>query len=628
MCARRYLLAWAVAAAASTAPDIFAAAAPPLPAEIIKIMTSDTVVEPDGSYTTVSHLETTATNDSAARNIAQHPVEYSDTMEKVEIMEAFNRKVDGRILQVDPTQIFAQAPPGSPRLPMFNDRMQKVIVFPDVGAQDTLVYTVKHIRKAPFPGQFFFGGVFLRGFAFEDVRINITLPAAMAAHVEYDASVDHEVAEAGQNVTHKFVYRNPRPPSAGPAALSSWDTEPYYIISTFADYAAISTAYRELSAGKAAVTPRIQSLADEITAGATDRHDQAQWLYDWVSKHIRYVAVILGNGGYVPHDAATVLENGYGDCKDHVVLLEALLAAKGIASLPALIDSGNRYRVPDAAATPAAFNHVMSYLPEFGIYVDSTIGVAPFGTLAAAEYGKSVALAAETDPGLRVLPLVAAEQNEETLRTTAELMPDGSVSGRSTTTASGPFSITLRLEAARMEAGGREKMAATQLRTLGWPGRGSFEFDPPRDQLGSSYTVSASFELEPRPEFVDGKPFALPAGLRLIVRPGEFLPGSWNVGKLEPTPCVSGHQVEELSLTLPAGRDITSLPGGETVENRYLSYHSDWTQAGRVVTVRREITVRVPVAVCRDALRATLSDAIAQIRGDYRSELALKPLVQ
>ena len=147
-------------------------------------------------------------------------------------------------------------------------------------------------------------------------------------------------------------------------------------------------------------------------------------------------------------------------------------------------------------------------------------------------------------------------------------------------------------------------------------------------QLAPTYTVSGSFELEARPEFLDGKPFALPAGLRLIVRPGEFLPGSWNVSNLEPTPCVSGHQVEELSLTLPPGRDITSLPGGKTVENRYLSYHSDWTQAGRVVTARREIAVKVPVAVCRERVRATLSDAIAQIRGDYRSELALKPLVQ
>src|SRR6516225_1604302 len=159
---------------------------------------------------------------------------------------------------------------------------------------------------------------------------------------------------------------------------------------------------RKLSPAK-----RTAGFSRSIGAGSSRRRrrarrEQAHLIYDWVSKHIRYVAIFLGNGGYEPHDAATILENGYGDCKDHVVLLESLLAAKGIASLPVLIDSGNRYRATEAA-TPAAFNHVLTYLPEFAIYADSTIGVAPFGALAAAEYGKPIATAGEGQAGLGVV---------------------------------------------------------------------------------------------------------------------------------------------------------------------------------------------------------------------------------
>ena len=560
MRARRFLFACAVVVGAAPPCDVFAAPAPPMPAVIIKSMTADIVVRSDGSYTTVSRTETMATNDSAPRTIAQHPVEYSESMETAEILEAFTRKADGRILRVDPTQIFAQAPPGSPRLPMFSDRKQKIIVFPDVSAQDTVVYTIKNTHKAPFPGQFFFGGVFLRGVPFEEARINIALPAAMSAHVEA-VGVDHEVAEAEGGLTHTFLYRNPRPPPAEPAALSPWDTEPHYVISTFADYAAIATAYRELSGDKAVLTPRIQSMADEITAGAADRRDQARRLYEWVSQHIRYVAVFLGNGGYVPHDAATVLENGYGDCKDHVVLLEALLAAKGIASLPVLIDSGNRYRATEAA-TPAAFNHVLTYLPEFAIYADSTIGVAPFGALAAAEYGKPIATAGEGQAGLGVVRLVTSEENAEVLSTTAEFRADGRVSGQSTTTASGPFGISLRREAARMEAGGQQQMAAAQLRTLGWTGKANLQFEPPSGQLDPVYTVSASFELDARPEFLDGKAFAPPTGLRLLVRPGEFLLGSWTLSDKEPTPCFSGASGRRAVFGLAAGPGCYLIAGG------------------------------------------------------------------
>jgi len=87
------------------------------------------------------------------------------------------------------------------------------------------------------------------------------------------------------------------------------------------------------------------------------------------------------------------------------------------------------------------------------------------------------------------------------------------------------------------------------------------------------------------------------------------------------------HQIEELSLTLPLGRDIELLPSGKTIENPYLRYESSWQRDGQTVTVRREITVKLPVAVCRDEIRAQLVEAIAEIRGDYRSEITLKPLV-
>jgi hypothetical protein len=113
----------------------------------------------------------------------------------------------------------------------------------------------------------------------------------------------------------------------------------------------------------------------------------------------------------------------------------------------------------------------------------------------------------------------------------------------------------------------------------------------------------------------------------MLVRPGEFLLGAWTLPKTAPTPCFSGHQIEELSLTLPPGRDIELLPKGKTIENAYLRYRSEWTREGQVVTVHREMTTKLPVAVCHDEIRAQLADAVALIRGDYRDEIALKPLV-
>ena len=79
--------------------------------------------------------------------------------------------------------------------------------------------------------------------------------------------------------------------------------------------------YHANAAPKAAVTDRIRALALNLTTGLTGEREKARALYDWVSRNIRYVAVTLGSGGYVPHSADEVLANEYGDCKDHVVLL-------------------------------------------------------------------------------------------------------------------------------------------------------------------------------------------------------------------------------------------------------------------------------------------------------------------
>jgi Domain of Unknown Function with PDB structure (DUF3857) len=82
------------------------------------------------------------------------------------------------------------------------------VVFPNVAAGDTVVYTIKRTSKPFFPGQFFGGSFFHHELAFEDARINITLPKAMAAHVEA-YGVEHRVTEGEQITTHSFLLPEP-----------------------------------------------------------------------------------------------------------------------------------------------------------------------------------------------------------------------------------------------------------------------------------------------------------------------------------------------------------------------------------------------------------------------------------
>jgi transglutaminase-like putative cysteine protease len=97
---------------------------------------------------------------------------------------------------------------------------------------------------------------------------------------------------------------------------------------------------------RANVTPGIVALANEITKGIAGKKAQAIAIDAWMKKNIRYVAVYLS---IIPNDAATVLKNKFGDCKDKTTLMLALLAATGIAAEPALINLGNAYTLAESA---------------------------------------------------------------------------------------------------------------------------------------------------------------------------------------------------------------------------------------------------------------------------------------
>ena len=238
-----------------------------------------------------------------------------------------------------------------------------------------------------------------------------------------------------------------------------------------------------------------------------------------------------------------------------------------------MINLGSHYTL-SGPPTFAQLNHAISYLPEFGIYADTTAGTAPFGTLPFEEYGKPVVHAVASGHALRThagaCRRMAASME---LRTTARLDDDGSIDGTTLTTATRP--VLGRPAAQRVvgagEWGGQGPRRCSSS-ALGTDGAGAFAFAPP-DELEQAYEMSGSFRLDPRPEILDGDSFAPPVGLRVLVRPGDLLLGPLGSAKLaedEPTPCYAGRQMEDLTLDLPPERRIAQLPPDVEIDNEVL----------------------------------------------------------
>jgi transglutaminase-like putative cysteine protease len=143
-----------------------------------------------------------------------------------------------------------------------------------------------------------------------------------------------------------------------PGMYDFFNSSPRVAATSFKNFEEFGAAYWAETKKKAVVTPAVQALAEEITKDSTDPAAQASAIYEWVNKNIRYLSVILGKGGWIPHSTTEILANRYADCKDYATILHALLKAKGIESHPVLIRSELGNWFPDVAATDY-FNHAV-----------------------------------------------------------------------------------------------------------------------------------------------------------------------------------------------------------------------------------------------------------------------------
>ena len=131
------------------------------------------------------------------------------------------------------------------------------------------------------------------------------------------------------------------------------------------------------------------------------------------------------------------MANRYGDCKDHAILMQALLAAVGIQSSTALVSSGDARTRLSTVGSIAPLNHAITYVPSLDMYVDSTDQFSPFGTLSFEVMDKPTVLTALGRLGRT--PRTMADEN--VVRTTIDMViqPDGTIEGHSASIMSGIF---------------------------------------------------------------------------------------------------------------------------------------------------------------------------------------------
>lgn len=616
------LLTAATALVCCTAMPVWAAALQP----DITILNDDIIydVNQDGTFT-MDEVETFRLNtDQGVKQHSQISLPYSASLEAMDVSDAYTMSKDGKRTDVAPDKILIQQSPQSAGAPMFDDGKVKVVVFPAVEVGSTISLHIHKTQKtALFPKQFSMLEFAWANQEIKSERVTVKAPASLQLYVDAVDMAGGRVKSdiAGQQVW-QWAIANTVAHSPETAGVAVGDYSPRVAVTTFASYEAAAQAYLERAEPKAAVTPGIQKLADEITANVTDRRAQAEALYRWVSQNIRYVAIFLDFGGVVPHDAQSIADARYGDCKDHATLLEALIAAKGIHGYPVLINGDASYSLPKVAVTPGVFNHAITYLPEFKLFVDSTAGLAMFGALPVTEYGKQALVTNDGSgqPRILKLPLATAENDRVEIKTHLVVDNDGSVTGFSDITNTGTFDWLTRQILAGVPQGMEPKVVSKVLAMSGQSGTGSYKPIGLHD-LTKPFSYSTSFKLPNFVQLPGPGAMAIPNGFTSFSNIASAIE-MFGPEQRESAFAVVSHQVSEsISIQLPTGMTVSTLPRAANLNSPLGQYKSTYQVNGSVLTVTRTLTIATPDVIGSPQDYQVLRTMALGINRDLRAQI-------
>jgi len=383
---------------------------------------SSYTVNKNGSYQVQKELSMLIENEEGASNYGEKKISYIPKLESIKILDAYTILPNGSHIKVPLKNIRSAKGDMNSDAVSYSDTQYKVIIYPNVVVGSQLYLKHVLVRHTPlFPGQFNFRQVISPHIKSTHFEVNVTFDPGINIKIDSKGVDGGRLPDKDGMHRYHYTYKQDKSLPSEDFQIDIGDYAPYVQATSFASYEALGSAYQEKAKPKVRVTPDIQKLADELTMGADDKRQQTRLLYNWVSKNIRYVGSYIGNGGYVPHDSQTILDNRWGDCKDHVVILEALLTAKGIDSSPALINTNDSYVLPKLAGL--IFNHVITYVPSLDMYLDSTSQFAPFGALPPSDLDKTVVLTGLNRAGKT--PPMRAKDNTSTTSVWLKVLPDG-----------------------------------------------------------------------------------------------------------------------------------------------------------------------------------------------------------
>ncbi|WP_088510269.1 DUF3857 domain-containing transglutaminase family protein [Burkholderia ubonensis] len=579
------------------------------------------VIQRDGSLEEHDDATLRANDANGIDAIAQRYVWFDKDLEKVDLLAAQTLDRDGVAHPVGPDAIRDVQEPRSAGAPTFQDGVLRTVVFPGVEAGSRTRVAFRKVRTRPLnPGYF---GYFVEPSRdpVDYQRLVFDVPADMPLHADARGYVALPPVTANGRTRYAFEYRHGPYDRIELGAVGYPTDGDRLMVSTLPDYAAFAARYRNAAVDPSANDPAVAQLARTLTANAPDLHDKARILYDWVRANVRYVALFLGETAAAPHRVTDILRNRYGDCKDHVALFGALLAAVGIRSEPVLLNLGSVYTLPSVPGYGGgAVNHAITWLPDLGLYADTTTGGIAFGYLPPIVMDRPALLVdtgvlartPATQPRTRTARLAIDAARLDAQRYQSYVEDDG---------------WTAELERNVFRRATRERvrqLAVERLRQSGLRGTADLvttDLAATAGPFGVTMTGTLDHAVWP-----DGTT-AVPA----LSSPTGGIATQVQGWLAEPVRtqawvCIGGAFDETAQIALPANVTVTDVPADTAVRDRFVDFASHYVfdASARVVQITRRLRADFGRQVCTPDDYAAMRASLERIERDTQAQIVVR----
>ena len=268
-----------------------------------------------------------------------------------------------------------------------------------------------------------------------------------------------------------------------------------------------------------------------------------------------------------------------------------------------------------------AFNHAIAYLPDYDLYLDSTIGMAPFDALPEMLRGRPALVAGDSKmkAAIRRTPDVDPARDRTISRTAAKVAADGTVVGTMRIEAHGAMDAGMRTTLTVLPEQALPQFAKQMLAANGQSGDATATIGDLRN-FNQPNLLTIDFTSPGRINLPG--PGALTGG----IGPQGSSARNFSTAMLQQErkldfPCPAGGNEEVLELALAPGMKITTLPANADITSPFGHFIASYSVKDGKLLVSQTLDLRRSQTVCTAADYVELRKFAVAIDKELRKQI-------